>query len=72
MSTSFRTYRAVKQALMQALHVRGQSQAESHIITLALMICGIVGSRQVQFAKVVEQAPVRGRKNERMITRFRR
>lgn len=72
MSTSFRTYRAIKRALMQALHVRGQSHQEQHIITLALMICGIVGAQHVQFAKVIEHTPFRQRKNESMVTRLRR
>jgi hypothetical protein len=72
MSTSFRTYRAIKQALLQAFRVRRQSHQECHVITLALLICGIVGSRQVQFAKVVEHAPFRARKNESIIKRFGR
>lgn len=72
MSTSFRTYRAIKRALMQALHVRGQTHQEQHINTLALFICGIVGSQQVQFAKVIAQTPFRQRKNESLVTRLRR
>lgn len=72
MSTSFRTYRAIKQALVQAFRVRRQSHQECHVLTLALLICGIVGSRHVQFAKVVEHAPFRTRKNESVIKRFSR
>jgi hypothetical protein len=72
MSTSFRTYRAIKRSLMQALRARGQSHQEQHINTLALLICGIVGAQHVQFAKVIEHAPFRRRKNESMVTRLRR
>jgi hypothetical protein len=72
MSTSLRTYRAIKQALVQAFRVRRQSHQECYVLTLALLICGIVGSRYVQFAKVVEHAPFRARKNESVIKRFTR
>jgi hypothetical protein len=72
MSTSFRTYRAIQQALVQAFRVRRQSHQECHVLTLALLICGIVGGRHVQFAKVAEHAPFRQRKNESVIKRFSR
>jgi hypothetical protein len=39
---------------------------------LALLICGIVSAQHVQFAQIAEHVPLRGRKNESLITRFRR
>src|SRR5262245_41087055 len=36
------------------------------------MVCGIVAAQHVQFDKIASQAPIRGRKNESLITRFRR
>jgi hypothetical protein len=72
MHVNFRTYRTIKRSLAQVLHTRADSHAEQHLNTLALLICGIVGAQHVQFAQIAEHAPIRRRKNESLITRFRR
>lgn len=72
MHISFQTYRTIKRTLAHALHTRRDSHDEQHLNTLALLICGIVGARHVQFAQIADYVPQRGRKNESVITRFRR
>jgi hypothetical protein len=72
MPMTFHTYRTIKRTLMQTLQARSGSHQEQHINTLALLICGIVGAQHVQFAQIADHAPIRGRKNESLITRFRR
>ncbi|MDQ2997446.1 MAG: transposase [Chloroflexota bacterium] len=72
MHINFRTYRTIKLTLAQVLHTRANSHAEQHLNTLTLLICGIVGAQHVQFDKLASHAPIRGRKNESLITRFRR
>jgi hypothetical protein len=58
--------------LAQALHTRRNSHQEQHLNTLALLICGIVAAKHVQFAHVAAHAPLRGCKNESQIGRLRR
>src|SRR5258706_682962 len=72
MHVNFHTYRTIKRSLAQVLHTRANTHQEQHLNTLALMICGIVGAQHVQFAQIAEHAPIRRRKNESLITRFRR
>jgi Transposase DDE domain len=72
MHINFQTYRTIKRSLAQTLHTRAHSHAEQHLNTLTLLICGIVGAQHVQFDKLASHAPIRGRKNESLITRFRR
>ncbi|MDQ2996600.1 MAG: hypothetical protein M3R61_06035 [Chloroflexota bacterium] len=72
MPMTFHTYRTIKRTLTQTLKVRRDSHQEQHINTLALLMCGIVGAQHVQFAQIADHAPIRGRKNESLITRFRR
>ena len=72
MPMTFQTYRTIKRTLVQTLKVRRDSHQEQHINTLALLICGIVGAQHVQFAQIADHAPMRGCKNESLITRFRR
>ena len=72
MHINFRTYRTIKRTLAQVLHTRADSHAERHLNTLTLLICGIVAAQHVQFDKLASHAPIRGRKNESLITRFRR
>ena len=72
MSITFHTYRTIKRTLMQTLHARPGSHQEPHLNTLAMLMCGIVGAQHVPFAQIADHAPVRGRKNESLITRFRR
>lgn len=72
MHINFRTYRTIKRTLAQVLHTRADSHAEQHLNTLTLLICGIVAAQHVQFDKLASHAPIRGRKNESLITRFRR
>ncbi len=72
MHMTFHTYRTIKRSLMQTLQARSGSHQEQHINTLAMLICGIVSAQHVQFAQIADHAPLRGRKNESLITRFRR
>lgn len=72
MPMTVQTYRTIKRTLMQTLHARVGGHQEQHINTLALLICGIVGAQHVQFAQIADHAPLRGRKTESLITRFRR
>jgi hypothetical protein len=72
MHINFQTYRTIKRTLAQVLHTRPNSHQEQHLNTLTLMICGIVGAQHVQFNQLADHAPIRGRKNESLITRFRR
>jgi len=72
MHINFQTYRTIKRSLAQVLHTRADSHAEQHLNTLTLLICGIVGAQHVQFDKLASHAPIRGRKNESLITRYRR
>src|ERR671931_1511281 len=72
MHINFQTYRSIKRSLAHVLHTRRDSHQEQHLNTLALLICGIVDAQHVQFAKIAAHAPIRKRKNESLITRFRR
>lgn len=72
MPMTFQTYRTIKRSLAQMLQVRRDSHHEQHINTLAVLICGIVAAQHVQFAHIADHAPIRGCKNESLITRFRR
>jgi len=72
MHMTFQNYRTIKRTLAQTLHARSGSHQEQHLNTLAMLICGIVGAQHVQFAQIADHAPLRGRKNESLITRFRR
>lgn len=72
MHINFRTYRTIKLTLAQILHTRPNSHQEQHLNTLSLLVCGIVGAQHVQFDKIASHAPIRGRKNESLIMRFRR
>ena len=72
MHINFQTYRTIKRSLAQVLHTRAASHAEQHLNTLTLLICDIVGAQHVQFDKLASHAPIRHRKNESLITRFRR
>lgn len=72
MHINFQTYRTIKRSLAQVLHTRAGSHAEQHLNTLTLLICGIVGAQHVQLDKLASHAPIRQRKNESLITRYRR
>src|SRR6266540_7168063 len=72
MPMTFHAYRTIKRTLTQTLHARPGSHQEQHLNTLAVLICGIVGAHHVQFAQIADHAPIRGRKHESLITRFRR
>lgn len=72
MHINFRTYRTIKQELVRLFAIRPSRHQEQHLTTLALFICGIVGSQHVQFAHVVQHMPIRGRKDESLIMRLRR
>jgi hypothetical protein len=72
MHINFQTYRSIKRTLAHVLHTRRNSHHEQHLNTMALLICGIVDAQHVQFDKIAAHAPIRKRKNESLITRFRR
>src|SRR6266516_166879 len=72
MHMTFQNYRTIKRTLAQTLHARPGSDQEQHLNTLAVLICGIVGAQHVQFAQIADHAPIRGGKNESLVTRFRR
>jgi hypothetical protein len=72
MPISFQTYRTIKRSLAQVLHTRRDSHQQQHLNTLAALICGSVGAQHVQFAQVADHVPIRGRKKESLIGRFRR
>ncbi len=72
MHINFQTYRTIKRSLAHVLHTRPDSHDEQHLNTLTLMICGSGSAQHVQFDKIASHAPIRHRKNERLITRFRR
>lgn len=72
MHINFQTYRTIKRTLAHVLRTRRNSHQEQHLNTLALMICGIVGAQHVQFDKIAAHAPIRHRKNESLIMRYRR
>jgi hypothetical protein len=72
MHINFQTYRSIKRTLAHVLRTRRDSHQEQHLNTLALLICGIVDAQHVQFAQIASHAPIRGQKNESLITRFRR
>jgi hypothetical protein len=72
MHINFQTYRTIKRSLAHVLHTRRDSHQEQHLNTLALLICGIVDAQHVQLDKIAARAPIRKRKNESLITRFRR
>ena len=72
MPINFQTYRTIKRSLAQVLHTRPGSHAEQHLNTLTLLMCGIVGAQQFQLDKLASHAPIRQRKNESLITRYRR
>lgn len=72
MHINFQTYRSIKRTLAHVLPTRRDSHDERHLNTLTLLICGIVSAQHVQFDKLAAHAPIRGRKNESLITRFRR
>jgi hypothetical protein len=72
MHINFQTYRSIKRTLAYVLYTRRNSHLEQHLNTLALVICGIVDAQHVQFDKIAAHVPIRGRKTESLITRFRR
>jgi hypothetical protein len=72
MPMTFHAYRTIKRTLAQTLRARPGSHHDQHLNTLAVLICGIVSAHQVQFAQIADHAPIRGCKNESLITRFRR
>lgn len=72
MPISFQTYRTIKRTLAHVLNTRRGSHHEQHLNTLAALICGIVGAQHVQFAQIADHVPLRGRKTESLISRFRR
>ena len=56
MHMTFQSYRTIKRTLALTLRTRPGSHQEQHLNTLAVMICGIVSARHVQFAQIADQA----------------
>jgi len=71
MRDTYRRYRAIAQCLLQ-LYPQVGGQQRRHLATLALLICGIVGSQHTQLPKVVEQTPGGRAADESVVMRFRR
>ncbi len=72
MSDAHRRYRAIKQALFQALPTNPTSHQAQHLNTLAALICGIVGAKHTQLPKIADASPRFQCQRERRITGFRR
>src|SRR5262245_57929621 len=72
MSDTYRRYRAIKQALLQALPTNGSGHREKHLNTLAALICGIVGAQHTQLPKIASKVPGLGAKPTSRVKRFTR
>jgi len=71
MSDSLRRYRAIRDALLQLTPTMLTARQTRHLITLAALISGIVGSRQTQLPAIASKLPDRARRESR-IKRFHR
>jgi hypothetical protein len=72
MSDTYRRYRAIKHALLQALPTHGHRHREKHLNTLAALICGMVGAQHTQLPKIASKAPGLGATPTSHIKRFSR
>jgi len=71
MSDNLRRYRAICHALTQAYPVAPQGNLARHLMTLAALISGIVGSRSTQLPTIATKVP-NGTKPESRVKRFAR
>ncbi len=71
MSDSFRRYRAIRDALLQLYPSTLSARQTRHLITLAALISGIVGSRQTQLPAIASKLPDRTKRESR-VKRFQR
>jgi hypothetical protein len=69
MSDTRRRYRAISDGLMQALHHPSGHQA-SHVQTLALLICSMLGAMHSHLPRIATHAPALGRLRSSLIQRF--
>jgi hypothetical protein len=71
MSDSLRRYRAIRDALLQLAPTTLSARQARHLITLAALISGIVGSRQTQLPAIASKLPDRAHRESR-VKRFQR
>ncbi len=71
MSDSLRRYRAIRDALLQLYPTALTGRQARHLITLAALISGIVGSRQTHLPAIASKLPERTQRESR-VRRFRR
>ena len=71
MSDSLRRYRAIRDALLQLCPTRLTGRQTRHLLTLAALISGIVGSRQPQLPAIAGKLPDRTQRESR-VKRFHR
>src|SRR5262245_66432217 len=71
MSDNLRRYRAIRDALTQCYPGQPSGTVARHLITLAALICGIVGSKSTQLPHIAAQVP-HGTKSESRGKRFAR
>ena len=71
MRDNLRRYRAICRALTQAYPVAPQGNLARHLMTLAALVSGIVGSRSTQLPPIATKVPD-GTKPESRVNRFSR
>ncbi len=71
MSDSLRRYRAIHDTLLQLYPTARTARQTRHLITLAALISGIVGSRQTQLPAIASKLPDQTQRESR-VKRFRR
>jgi hypothetical protein len=71
MSDSLRRYRAIRDALLQLYPSTLSARQTRHLVTLAALISGIVGSRQTQLPAIASKLPDRSKRESR-VKRFQR
>ena len=71
MSDNLRRYRAIREALTQCYPGQPSATVARHLITLAALISGIVGSKRTQLPHIAAKVP-NGTKHESRVKRFAR
>ena len=71
MSDSLRRYRAIRDVLLQLYPSTLPARQTRHLVTLAALISGIVGSRQTQLPAIASKLPGRTKRESR-VKRFQR
>lgn len=72
MSDAHRRYRAIQQALTQALPSRENSHQAKAIQTLSALICGLVGAQHSHLSQLVRKSPRFGAKATSRLKQFQR